>query len=99
MALFMAASSRIAPAVMRIQQAAVQIRSNAGAAYSTLDLFEELENAALVPTQVYSRKEESNFESWISVNDVSVTFDSINHDVLRKINLRFNPGTLTFSRV
>jgi len=95
MALFMAASSRIAPAVMRIQQAAVQIRSNAGAAYTTLDLFEELETAALIPTHVYSRKEESNFEPWVSVNDVSVTFDSINHDVLRKINLRFNPGTLT----
>jgi len=95
MALFMAASSRIAPAVMRIQQAAVQIRSNAGAAYTTLDLFEELDNAALVPPQGYSRKEENNFEPWISVSDLSVTFDSIDHDVLKNINLRFNPGTLT----
>jgi len=95
MALFMAASSRIAPAVMRIQQAAVQIRSNAGAAYTTLDLFEELDNAALVPPQGYSRKEEKNFEPWISVSDLSVTFDSIDHDVLKNINLRFDPGTLT----
>ena len=95
MALFMAASSRIAPAVMRIQQAAVQIRSNAGAAYTTLDLFEELENAALVPPQGFGRTEENNFEPWISVSDLSVTFDSIDHDVLRNINLRFNPGTLT----
>jgi ABC-type multidrug transport system fused ATPase/permease subunit len=95
MALFMAASSRIAPAVMRIQQAAVQIRSNAGAAYTTLDLFEELDNAALVAPQGFSRKEENNFESWISVNDLSVTFDSIDHDVLKNINLRFNPGTFT----
>ena len=95
MALFMAASSRIAPAVMRIQQAAVQIRSNAGAAYTTLDLFEELDNAALVPPQGFSRKEENNFEPWISVSDLSVTFDSIDHDVLKNINLRFNPGTLT----
>jgi ABC-type multidrug transport system fused ATPase/permease subunit len=95
MALFMAASSRIAPAVMRIQQAAVQIRSNAGAAYTTLDLFEELDSAALVPPQGYSRKEENNFEPWISVSDLSVTFDSIDHDVLKNIDLRFNPGTLT----
>ncbi len=95
MALFMVASSRIAPAVMRIQQAAVQIRSNAGEAYTTLDLFEELDNAALVPTQRFSRKEEDNFEPWISVSDLSVTFDSIDHDVLRNINLRFDPGTLT----
>jgi ATP-binding cassette subfamily C protein len=95
MALFMAASSRIAPAVMRIQQAAVQIRSNAGAAYTTLDLFEELDNAALVAPQGFSGKEENNFEPWISVNDLSVTFDSIDHDVLKNINLRFNPGTLT----
>ncbi len=95
MALFMAASSRIAPAVMRIQQAAVQIRSNAGAAYTTLDLFEELHNAALVPKQMSIDIEEENFEPLISVNNLSVTFTSIDHDVLKNINLRFNPGTLT----
>ena len=95
MALFMAASSRIAPAVMRIQQAAVQIRSNAGAAYTTLDLFEELDKSEMVPNQQFNRTEEKNFEPWISVNDLSVTFDSIDHDVLRNINLSFSPGTLT----
>ena len=95
MALFMAASSRIAPAVMRIQQAAVQIRSNAGAAYPTLDLFEELIASEVLPEQDLGIKPNSEFVPLISIRNVSVTFDSIDFDVLNNICLDFKPGTLT----
>jgi ABC-type multidrug transport system fused ATPase/permease subunit len=95
MALFMAASSRIAPAVMRIQQAAVQIRSNAGAATTTLDLFEDLVNARQVPTQNIHSREGEDFQSSISVKNLSVSFDSIDFDVLSDVTIKFNPGTLT----
>jgi ABC-type multidrug transport system fused ATPase/permease subunit len=95
MALFMAASSRIAPAVMRIQQSAVQIRSNAGAAYTTLDLFDELLISPPVSEHVIGAASEREFNPEIVVKDVSVTFDGLDFDVLTNISLHFKPGSLT----
>jgi ABC-type multidrug transport system fused ATPase/permease subunit len=43
LAVFMAAGTRIAPAVLRLQQAGIQIKSSLGAAEPTLDLIESLE--------------------------------------------------------
>ena len=42
LAVFLAAGTRIAPAVLRIQQGALQVRGNLGAAKPTLDLIDEL---------------------------------------------------------
>jgi ABC-type multidrug transport system fused ATPase/permease subunit len=95
MALFMAASSRIAPAVMRIQQAAVQIRSNAGAAYPTLDLFEELSHSESVSEVTTRASNEADFIPEIVVKDASVSFEGTSYDVLKNVNLIFRPGSLT----
>jgi ABC-type bacteriocin/lantibiotic exporter with double-glycine peptidase domain len=42
LSVFLAASTRIAPAVLRVQQGAIQIKGSLGIAGSTLDLIEEL---------------------------------------------------------
>lgn len=42
LAVFLAAGTRVAPAILRIQQGAVQIKGNLGAAKPTLDLLDEL---------------------------------------------------------
>jgi ABC-type multidrug transport system fused ATPase/permease subunit len=42
LAVFLAAGTRVAPAILRIQQGAVQIKGNMGAAQPTLDLLDEL---------------------------------------------------------
>lgn len=42
LSVFLAASTRIAPAVLRVQQGAIQIKGSLGAAGPTLDLIEEL---------------------------------------------------------
>jgi ABC-type multidrug transport system fused ATPase/permease subunit len=47
LSLFLAAGSRIAPAILRVQQSAIQIRSNVGAATPTLNLIDELENVQI----------------------------------------------------
>lgn len=49
LAVFLAAGTRIAPAVLRIQQAAIQIKSSLGSARPTLDLIESLENHSPQP--------------------------------------------------
>ncbi len=49
LAVFLAAGTRIAPAVLRLQQAAIQIKSSLGSARPTLDLIESLENHSPQP--------------------------------------------------
>jgi ABC-type multidrug transport system fused ATPase/permease subunit len=46
--LFMAAGSRLAPAMLRIQQGALQIKGGLGTAAPTLDLIEDLKNATRI---------------------------------------------------
>ena len=48
LAIFLAAGTRIAPAVLRVQQGSIQIRGSLGMASPTLDLIEALGNAPLV---------------------------------------------------
>lgn len=45
LSVFLAASTRIAPAVLRVQQGAIQIKGSLGAAGPTLDLIEELSSS------------------------------------------------------
>ena len=47
--ILLAAGTRIGPAVLRVQQGALNIKSNLGAANPTLDLFEELSDANSLP--------------------------------------------------
>jgi ABC-type multidrug transport system fused ATPase/permease subunit len=51
LAVFLAAGTRIAPAVLRLQQAAIQIKSSLGSAKPTLDLIESLESHLPQPDQ------------------------------------------------
>lgn len=48
LAIFLAAGTRIAPAVLRVQQGSIQIRGSLGAASPTLDLIDALGNAPFV---------------------------------------------------
>jgi len=48
LAIFLAAGTRIAPAVLRVQQGSIQIRGSLGMASPTLDLIDALGNAPLV---------------------------------------------------
>lgn len=47
LAIFLAAGTRIAPAVLRVQQGSLQIRNGLGAAIPTLELMEKLGNAPM----------------------------------------------------
>jgi ATP-binding cassette, subfamily B, bacterial PglK len=48
LSVFLAAGTRVAPAIMRIQQAAIQIKSSLGSAGPTLDLIDSLRDARTV---------------------------------------------------
>lgn len=96
LAVFLTAGTRIAPAVMRVQQGAIQIRGSLGSASPTLDLIENLEefsNSEVVgsddPTFIYP-----DFNPEIKLRDVSFTYSPDADFALRKVSLDVQPGQL-----
>lgn len=71
LAVFLAAGTRIAPAVLRIQQGAVQIRSSSGEGVSTLELIERLRDVPnLEPASVKSSVSYPNFEGSVKIKQM-----------------------------
>ena len=84
MAIFMAAGSRIAPAVLRLQQGMVTIRTNLGSAEPTLDLIEDIKisDQPSEPSKVSS--DYIGFEGIIEIENISFRyskFDSFNLEI------------------
>lgn len=90
---FLAAGSRIAPAVLRVQQGAIQIRGSVGSAGPTLDLWDELENSVELPTSPnevdYSH---DGFVGKLNITQVSLTYPKKNTMALNNISLSVEPG-------
>jgi ABC-type multidrug transport system fused ATPase/permease subunit len=92
--LFMAAGSRIAPAVMRLQQNAMSIKRNIGGAQVTLDLITELMNEPFSPKQVIEiDTEHDGFTPTVEIRNLDFRYDGSPENSLTKINLSVGPGT------
>lgn len=93
LALFLAAGSRIAPAILRIQQSAIQIRSNMGTATQTLDLIADLEGV-VVPRESINGPYFSHldFNPSVFLNDVTFTYPERKEPALNGVTLKIQPG-------
>ena len=93
LAIFIAAGSRIAPAVLRIQQGSIMIKSSLGMAKPTLDLIEFLGNEPLIENmddEVHTKHE--GFSPNLKVSNVSLTYPEKLDKALVNISLTSNPG-------
>ena len=87
LAVFLAAGTRIAPAVLRIQQGALQVRGNLGAAKPTLDLIDELVGYEPI-------KESNNVILTKHINFApSIAFDKVSFRYPTKSNLALSNVT------
>lgn len=95
LAVFLSAGTRIAPAVLRLQQGAVQIRANIGTAGPTLDLIEELGNAELVEdlTDKLDLTHEG-FEPQVLLKNVTFSYPGGAQPALDSVSLNIEPGTV-----
>lgn len=91
LALFLAASSRFVPALLRIQQSALLIRNSIGAAKPTLDLHEKL-GRLIAESQISEEDFESSNQSVIELRDVSFSYQGNEDFSLKRINLRILKG-------
>jgi len=92
-ALFLAAGLRISPAVLRIQQGAIQVRSSLGMIDSTLELIK----LSSTPKDFYSHLAQRDYQhagflQEIVVKDISVTHSGKQHPTISKISLRITEG-------
>ena len=95
LSLFLAASTRIAPAVLRIQQGAIHIRTTSAAAEKTFEMIDELKDvnperlnvADFVATH-------DGFESSVELENVEFAYNNSKVPTIKKTNLAIEPGQL-----
>lgn len=95
LSVFLAASTRIAPAVLRLQQGALSIRGYIGTAGPTLDLIEELKT--LSPIEYSEDSVDTTHEGFlaeIQLKEVSVTYPGAERKAVDNICLSIRTGDI-----
>ena len=94
LAIFLAAGTRIAPAVLRLQQGSISIKSGLGAATPTLDLIDSLGNAPMMEsTDDTLNVIHEGFVPEIIVNEVFLTYPNKLAPAIADISLKIPAGT------
>lgn len=96
LSVFIAASTRIAPAALRLQQGAIQIRGSLGSATPTLDLINELKDVEPLATNSNEQNfHHAGFESSVIFKDIEFSYPNSERLALRKVNLEIRPSSFT----
>jgi ABC-type multidrug transport system fused ATPase/permease subunit len=94
LAIFLAAGSRIAPAVLRVQQGSIQLRGSLGQAAPTLDLIDSLGDSPLVENVDDTLDlVHDGFNSEISALDMSLTYPNKKVAAVSNVTLKIPAGT------
>ena len=88
--LFIVASARITPAILRIQQSALTFRSNIAAAQLTLDLINEIPSE--VPEMETKLNSQEEVKGCIELNELHFKYKENDVFSIDNINLLINPG-------
>ena len=94
LAIFLAAGTRVAPAILRIQQGLLQIKGASGSADLTLKLAEEVANYSIAadtdPTLALG--DHANFSAQASFENVSFSYPDSEKRILNKVSIQISPG-------
>jgi ABC-type multidrug transport system fused ATPase/permease subunit len=95
LSVFLAASTRIAPAVLRLQQGAIAVKSSLGAARPTLELIESLEHISPITTSLDQINfDYEGFEASVEIQNVSFTYPEKDTPALTNVSLKISPGQI-----
>lgn len=96
LSVFLAAGTRIAPAILRLQQGAIQIQSGLGIAATTLEMIDELNSAKLTQTELSQFSDiHLGFIPEIIISKLSLTYQGQGVPALSGIELSIKPGSIT----
>jgi ABC-type multidrug transport system fused ATPase/permease subunit len=93
LSVFLAAVARIAPAVLRIQQGVLQLKTNVGAATPTFELIDEINGLSALP-EIKDEVDIShiNFIPNVKVENISFAYPGQIENVVTDISLEVPPG-------
>jgi len=96
LAIFLAAGSRLAPALLRIQQGNIQIRNYLGISRSTLKLMEELPRQVPRPSEDEGKHNfsHSGFSPSVNISDLNFTYPGAKFPAIKVNKLIANPGQM-----
>lgn len=93
LSVFLASGTRIAPAIMRLQQSLVQIKSGIGSAMPTLVLIESLENVPVVQSSEDAlMTSHGGFNAEVVVKEVVLKYPGKDVNALNGVSFTVNPG-------
>jgi ABC-type multidrug transport system fused ATPase/permease subunit len=93
LAVFLAAGTRIAPALLRLQQGFITVKNSLGSAAPTIELMEEikdsnsLENASESPLFTHA-----NFEATLSISNLTFHYSKSEKEIIKNLNLELPVG-------
>ncbi len=87
LAIFLAAGTRIAPAILRVQQGAISIKSHLGSAKPTLKLIDSISVIDSEEKIARYTSSHSGFEPKIEINNLSFIYPGSNKNALSNVNL------------
>ena len=94
-AVFLAAGSRIAPAVLRIQQGLIQVNQGLSSANTTLQLFESLEwSSSSSNEDDFLHTEHLGFVPKIVATELTFTYPGKLLPAIKDVSLQIQPGSL-----
>ena len=95
LAIFLASSSRIAPAVLRMQQVAISIRGSLGSAIPTLELIESLSKESKQIENIDALDiVHHGFNSEIEISNVTFTYPGKMIPVIKNASFSIRPGSI-----
>jgi ABC-type multidrug transport system fused ATPase/permease subunit len=93
LSVFMAAGMRIAPAVLRVQQAALSFRGAIGIASPTIEIIDYLDDKDAIPASADNVViDHIGFNASIKIENVSITYPGRQSPAIDSVNLDVNPG-------
>jgi len=93
LSVFIAAGTRIGPAALRLQQGAIQIKTNMGMSSTTLKIISELKNSPEIEvTELNFELQHLGFISSVSINNLSLTYPNRTDKALDKISIEIDEG-------
>ncbi len=96
LSIFVAASTRIAPAVMRLQQSAITVKAYLSSAIPTLDLAEELRQTSYLDSKPSNFSiDHKNFAADVDIAGVTFSYDADSGETIRNVSIRVPKGTMT----
>jgi ABC-type multidrug transport system fused ATPase/permease subunit len=95
LAIFLAAGTRIAPAVLRVQQGSMQIRRSLGASATTLDLIESLKNVpSIEPSSDEIDVAHPGFIPKVEMENVDFSYPDASIYAIKNATLSISPGSV-----